>query len=113
MKKRKLIRKSIAVSTMLFLFATNATVAFAETIADSAMGTGFRNLIDDSMGYVLIILPILVALAVAYFSARKNFAEDEQDGKMWSKRIKTSFICLVIGECSATLVKVFMSYFGG
>ena len=88
-----------------------ATAVYADNISNSTVGTGLKNLLNDLSTYVVVLSPIVGALAAAYFVTRRSMS-DEQDGKMWEKRIKTAIICGVGGALVGGIIKLISSYFG-
>lgn len=92
---------------MLALFIIPAS---AGGLADSTLGTGLMHLINDVSTYLTILCPI-VGTAAAIFCAIARSMSDEQDGKLWEKRIKTAIKCGVGGCLAAGLIAVLSSYF--
>ncbi len=80
-------------------------------IASSTIGTGISALINDVLTWLMILSPIAGGAAATYFFIRKS-AADEQDGKMWQKRIHTAIICGVAGLLSSVLISIVSGYFG-
>lgn len=80
-------------------------------IASSKFATGTKALINDASVWFMVILPVAVILLSIYFSMRKAAADDEQESKAWSKKIKTAWFCVVVGECSGIIIKAIVSYY--
>ncbi len=88
-----------------------ATTAYADNISNSTVGTGLKNLLNDLSTYVVVLSPVVGGLAAVYSVIRRSMS-DEQDGKMWEKRIKTAIICGVAGALVGGIIKLIASYFG-
>lgn len=104
----KTTRNFVAAVIIPMLFVT---VAYADNISSSQLGTGLKNLLNDASTYVVVLTPIVGGLAAVYFVIRRSMA-DEQDGKMWEKRIKTAIICGILGALVGGIIKLIASYFG-
>lgn len=92
---------------MLTLFIVPAS---AGGLADSALGTGLRNLLTDASNLLLVLCPMAGGAAGVYFFIRRSMA-DEQDGKLWEKRIKIAIGCGAGGCLVAALISVLSTYF--
>jgi len=92
---------------MLALFIVPAS---AGGLADSTLGTGILHLINDVSIYLTVLCPI-VGTAAAIFCAIRRSMVDEQDGKLWEKRIKTAILCGVGGCLASGFIAVLSSYF--
>ena len=84
--------------------------ASADNLSSSTVGTGIRNLINDVSSYLMVICPSAGALAAIYFLIRRSMA-DEQDGKMWMRRIWIAIICGVAGLLVSGIISLISSYF--
>lgn len=105
----KLTRKKAA--TILFTtMLLQGHASAAGGIADSKLGVGLVNLVTDVATFMAVLCPVAGAAAAAYFFTRRSMA-DEQDGKMWEKRIKTAIICGVLGCLTSLMISVVASYF--
>lgn len=111
--KNKIAKALTAIHVMAYLFAMNATITLADNLQDSKIATGTMQLLNDTTSWLMALLPVAGAVAIVYFSIRKNFTEDEQEGRMWTKRIRTSLICIAVGEAAVTIIKIIVSYYGG
>lgn len=78
-------------STSIILAQLMSVTAFASRIEDSDLGRGTAALINDVSKFLLIYGPIACGVVAAIFLVRKSMA-DEQDGKMWQKRITGAII---------------------
>lgn len=92
------------------LLSTNA-LASGGNIANSPIGQGLKNLLNDLSTYIMVLSPIVAGAAAGYFVMRRSMA-DEQDGKLWEKRIKTAVVCGVVGALVGGIIKLISSYFG-
>lgn len=86
------------------------TTVHAEDFASSTLATGTQRLLHDVMNYLVIICPITGALMAVYFLIRRGVA-DEQDGKMWTKRIFVSIGCGVGGALVSGIISMLASYY--
>ena len=87
------------------------TPAFASGgIADSQLGKGLTNLINDVSLYLVFICPIVGGAAAVYFMTRRSMS-DENDGKLWEKRTKVAVGCAVGGLLVSLIINLISSYF--
>ncbi len=109
MKKldKSTIRNFVTATPLMMLTATNA---LADGIEDSQIATGLNNLFSDLSTWLIILSPIVAGAMAIYFIIRRSMA-DEQDGKLWEKRIKTAIVCGVAGALVGGLIKLLASYF--
>lgn len=84
--------------------------ASANNLADSEIGQGIRKIVTDVSGFLIILSPLVGAVAFAFCMVRKGMA-DEQDGKMWQHRGQTAIICGVAGMLGMAVVNLLSSYF--
>lgn len=96
---------SLLAAAMLFL-----TTARADGFADSNLATGTINLIHDVSTWLLVICPATGGAAALVFLIRRGIA-DEQDGKMWNKRIMIAIICGVAGFVVSGVINMLSSYY--
>ena len=101
--------------TRAALLALTTTVlsiapASANNIMDSILGTGLVNLVNDASFLLIILCPLVGAAAAGWFAIRRSMS-DEQDGKMWEKRIKVAIICGVGGCLTSAIIAIGASYF--
>lgn len=97
-------------ATAILMVALFVTQAFANGIADSPIGEGIKNMLNDVSLYLVILCPIAGSVAAVYFLIRRSMA-DEQDGKMWDKRVKTAIICAAGGMLVSGIIALVSSYF--
>lgn len=113
MKKRmnflKPIKTGILTIIMCILFSLPL---YAVSIQDIKLVQGTMNLLNDATSILLGALPIVVGLLLIYFNIRKSACE-QQEQQVWSKRMKTAIICLVIGETASGIIALFTSYYSG
>lgn len=88
-----------------------STRAFASSdIASSPIGQGLTRLFQDLSTWLIVLAPIVAGGIAVYFIIRRSMA-DEQDGKLWEKRIKTAIVCGVAGALVGGIIKLIASYF--
>ena len=106
MKKYYINRIALIAAAVCLL----AVPASAGGLADSTLGVGIRQLFSDVSSYLMILCPTAGGAAAVYFAIRRAMA-DEQDGKLWEKRIKTAIICGVGGCLASALISALSTYF--
>lgn len=106
MKKYYINRIALIAAAVCLL----AVPASAGGLADSTLGVGVRQLFSDVSSYLMILCPTAGGAAAVYFAIRRAMA-DEQDGKLWEKRIKTAIICGVGGCLASALISALSTYF--
>jgi Na+/H+ antiporter NhaA len=94
----------------LVILALFIVPASAGDLADSTLGTGLKQLLNDTSTYLMILCPIAGGAAGVYFAIRRSIA-DEQDGKFWEKRIKVAIGCGVGGCLVSAIISMLSSYF--
>ena len=87
-----------------------SSVYASGSIENSKLATGTQNLISDVTKWITIIAIPITILLVIYFFIRKG-AADEQDQKMWQKRINTSLICGIGAILASSLVSIIVGYY--
>ena len=92
------------------LFDLQVLNVIASGIAESNLGAGITKLLNDLSTWLIILAPSAAGAAAVYFVIRRSMA-DEQDGKLWEKRIKTAIICGVAGALVGGVIKLLSSYF--
>lgn len=108
MKKIKRFMKHLIPSVLVIACMT--VPARADNLVNSAVGTGVKNLLNDLSSYMMIIGPIVGGGAAVYFLIRRSMA-DEQDGKMWSRRIWIAILCGVAVLLVSGIISLISSYF--
>lgn len=108
MKKVRRFFKSI----IPFVLAIMSMVvpASADSLSSSTVGTGIKNMLNDASSFGIVICPIVGGAAAVYFLIRRSMA-DEQDGKMWMRRIWIAIICGVAGCLVSGIISLISSYF--
>jgi purine-cytosine permease-like protein len=76
----------------------------------SILATGTERLLNDVSTWLMIIAPIAGVAACIYFLIRRS-AADEQDQKMWTKRITGALIAVIAAEIVGAMMKVFLGYY--
>ena len=110
---KKLCNKKLCTTlcSMAAMIGTLITPAFASNgIANSQLGKGLTNLINDVSLYLVFICPIVGGAAAIYFMVRRSMS-DENDGKLWEKRIKIAIACGVGGLLVSLVINLISSYF--
>lgn len=101
------------VSAVALFLATMISPAHAATVLEnSAFYRGLTNLLQDIFTAATILGPSICAIAAAVFFARKSMADD-QDDKMWNRRIVKALICGVAIGLVSGLLALGTSYFNG
>ncbi len=91
--------------TALLTFPVSAT-----GLQGSKIYTGAVSLLNDLTTILTVLCPLAGGVAALYFVIRRSMA-DEQDGKMWTKRISTAVICGVAGMLVSGLITLLTGYF--
>ncbi len=91
--------------TTLLVFPVSAT-----GLQGSKIYTGAVSLLNDITTVLTVFCPLFGGAAALYFVIRRSMA-DEQDGKMWTKRISIAIICGVGGMLVSGLIMLLTSYF--
>lgn len=79
-------------------------------LAGSTLGVGVKELISDVSALLIVLCPLTAAAAAGFFAIRRSMS-DEQDGKLWEKRIKTAIFCGVGGCLVSSVITLLASYF--
>lgn len=95
---------------LMALSALLLTTAQAGGFESSPLATGTKQLIQDIMGYTVVLCPTAGGLAAVYFLIRRAIA-DEQDGKMWMKRVAVAIGCGVGGALVSGVISLLASYY--
>ena len=112
MNKLKKIRHRIYTVISSFVTVTFLTMSgFAQgNFANSVIVTGTKNLIADVSSWLTgIAITVTAVVCVALFIARG--LSDEQDKKMWDKRIKTTIVSGILAITITSLIGVIAGYF--
>lgn len=112
MNKLKKIRNRIYNAISSFVAVTFLTMSgFAQSkIANSVIATGTKKLITDVSSWLTgIAIAVTGVVCVALFIARG--LSDEQDKKMWDKRIKTTIVSGILAITITSLIGVIAGYF--
>lgn len=107
-------RRAAALLTGLLLIAAlTVPAAAAETgggLTGSTLYTGTMQLVNDIGTVVTIACPVICGVVAIVFAIRRSMA-DEQEGKMWMKRIITAIACGVGGGLIAGIITLISSYY--
>lgn len=107
---RKLKRTLASAYVAVFSTLMCSNVYASGGIENSKLATGTQNLISDSTKWITIIAIPITILLVVYFFIRKG-AADEQDQKMWQKRINVAFVCGIGAILASSLVNLIVGYY--
>ena len=72
---------------------------------------GLEDFIGDVESFLLIVAPIAAICCSVYFAIRRS-AADEQEGKMWTKRIITAWVGCAIALLSSGILELLKKYIG-
>lgn len=106
----RLARRVMSVCRAALLLLCMAVPASAEGLGDSNIVTGTNQLIADIMSVVTVLCPTICGLFAIGFAIRRGMS-DEQDGKMWNRRIVTAIVCGVGGGLLSGLITLIASYY--
>lgn len=108
---RKIAARVLGTSLILAMAIAYMTVpAMAATLQESNVFTGLKALLNDALAIAVVLCP-LVGGAVAVFCLIRRSMADEQDGKMWMKRMYVAIGCGVGGCLVSGLISLLISYF--
>lgn len=107
---RQLLSTVFAVALFVASMCPNVYAAQTTKLENSAFYKGFLELLQDLSLAVTILGPAICIIFAGVYFARRSMA-DEQDGKMWNKRITTALICAVSIGLISGLVTLITSYF--
>lgn len=107
---KQTIRQILSIVFAISVFVTvMISPVYAASIQDADFYKGLVNLLNDLMTVAMILCPIVGGLAAIFCLIRRSMA-DEQDGKMWTKRIVTAIICGVAGSLVTGIIALITSY---
>ncbi len=106
-KIKRVFKRSISAVVVLANLMVRARAA---DLTNSTIGVGIRNILNDISSFGMVIGPTIGGAAAAYFLIRRSMA-DEQDGKMWSRRIWIAIICGVAVLLVSGIISLISSYF--
>lgn len=96
---------AIMISAMML-----ASSARAESISSSIVGTGTKSLLNDVSNWIMGLSPTITIIVCIYLATRRG-AADDQDAKMWEKRIKTAIFFGIFALLAGVVIKVVASYY--
>ncbi|MEG2054580.1 MAG: hypothetical protein RR052_06530 [Oscillospiraceae bacterium] len=102
------IKRSVAVVIIAMMCSVPC---FANKITQSNIGVGLMEMFKDLGTFGMIVAPIIAGCVCVYFLIRRAIA-DEQDGKMWTKRMMISLVCGVSVFLISGVFSIIGSYFG-
>lgn len=106
----RLVRRVMFACRAALLLLCMAVPASATGLGASNIVTGTNRLIADVMGVVTVLCPTVCGLFAIGFAIRRGMS-DEQDGKMWNRRIVTAVVCGVGGGLLSGLISLIASYY--
>ena len=112
MNKLKKIRNRIYTVISSFVTVPFLTMSGFEqgNFANSVIVTGTKNLIADVSSWLTgIAITVTAVVCVGLFIARG--LSDDQDKKMWDKRIKTTIVSGILAITITSLIGVIAGYF--
>lgn len=102
--------KNITSAVLSFSFFLMGRAAFAA--GDNILVTGTNAFLSDLLKWILILIPVSAAVVIAYQSWAKKGTDEPAEIAAKDKLIKKYLIGAIIGECSAAVVKLVLSYYG-
>lgn len=105
---KRMIRVGTVVATML-LTAMSVSAA-GGGLMDSKLYTGAVDFIKDATTIATIVCPLIGGCCAIYFAGRRAIA-DEQDGKLWQKRIVTAISWGIGGTLISGFMAIITNYF--
>ena len=106
----RLARRVMSAGCAALLLLCMAVPASATGLGASNIVTGTTQLIADIMSVVTVLCPTICGLFAIGFAIRRGMS-DEQDGKMWNRRIVTAIVCGVGGGLLSGLISLIASYY--
>ena len=106
----RLARRVMFACRAALLLLCMAVPASATGLGASNIVTGTNRLLADVMGVVTVLCPTVCGLFAIGFAIRRGMS-DEQDGKMWNRRIVTAVVCGVGGGLLSGLISLIASYY--
>ena len=110
MKKRIYHWRKRALSLLLALSMYISAACASGTLTGSTVVTGTKALVADVTAFLIWACPAVAACVVVYFFVRRGMA-DEQDGKLWQKRIVVAIVCGVAGCLGSTFINTIAAYY--
>lgn len=110
MKKYKNLAGRVGATVMVLALSLASTASANDGVMGSTFYTGTAKMINDVSTALTVLCPIAAAVFAAFFFIRRGMA-DEQDGKMWSRRIMVAVICGVGGTLTTALIAVVSGYY--
>lgn len=108
---RKTATRVLGVSFMLAMVIAYMTVpAMAATFQESDIYEGVISLLKDVLAILVALCPLVGGAVAIYYLIRRSMA-DEQDGKMWMKRMYVAIGCGVGGSLVSGLISLLLEYF--
>lgn len=112
-RRKSSVKKKLFDAALFALVLTLPITVFASTgNLDSFKGvSGLKSFIGDVQGFLLIMAPTAAVCCSVFFAIRRS-AADEQEGKMWTKRIITAWIGCAVALLSTGILELLNKYIG-
>lgn len=107
MKNNKKLMRVMLIVMVVAVFTISVS---ANGLAESKPVQGLKNLIADATLVLTVLCPTACGLAAIGFAIRRGMA-DEQDGKLWTKRITTAITWGVGGGLISGFIAIISNYF--
>lgn len=108
--KRTVTKFILCASSFTILAQAMSIVVSANQIQESNIGQGLLAILNDSSNFMMVLGPTIGSVSAGIFAIRRGMA-DEQDGKMWQKRIVVAIICGVGCLLVGGVIKLIVGYF--
>ena len=109
-KKIKKILKRITKITLAVSIIMSSKV-YASAAGQPAIVTNSIRLITDATGWLMLLIPLVAALMVGFWSFQKSMSDDQAQTADLNKKIKTTIISGAIGVSASGLVNFILGYF--
>ncbi|MBO8164208.1 MAG: hypothetical protein H0Z34_10890 [Brevibacillus sp.] len=100
------------VSAIVLFVSQLMTASTLYAAKDNILVSGTKSLLNDALFWVLILIPVGAAVAIAWQNFLKKGTDEPAEIAAKDKLIKKYMWAAVIGECSAAIVKLVLSYYG-
>ena len=104
------IRKMLTLCSIAAMGIGLSIPVSASGLQSSELYTGTSKLVSDITLVLTVLCPTICGLFAIYFAIRRGMA-DEQDGKLWTRRITTAIICGVAGGLISGIISLIASYY--
>lgn len=108
--KEKVIKILTTVSLLVFNIQLICINTYAAGIGDSKLFTGTKKLFNDMKAPLIGLSAGIAIVLIVYFLIRIKMS-DEQDAKIYKKRIVTVVACCIGIVLASSLLTVILSYY--